>query len=85
MKLVHVIILVTLCSGCAPTLYLIDRPTMLEEQAAGEWHDLEKATEIAILRSKPEALAPSMMGRGGERVLKALPGEPLVSPQSAKE
>ncbi len=69
---------VFVCGGCAPTLYLIDRPTILEEQAAGDWHDLERETEPAVLKNKPEAFAPHLMGRGGERVLQTLPGEPPI-------
>jgi hypothetical protein len=75
-------VFVSAFSSCAPTLYLIDRPTILEEQAAGEWIDLEKETETAILRNKPEPLPPSAMGRGGERVLSTLPGEPMMTSQS---
>ena len=29
-------------AGCAPKIYLIDRQTILEEEAAGEWPDFEK-------------------------------------------
>lgn len=80
-----IVISAAFASGCAPTLYLIDRPTMLEEQAAGEWHDLEKDAETAAVRSKPEPIPASEMGRGDERVLQTLPGEPGVSAKPAAQ
>jgi hypothetical protein len=37
--------------GCAPKIYLVDRHTVLEEEAAGEWPDfgedlLEKSSDL---------------------------------------
>jgi len=36
-----VLLLLGLCS-CSPKIYLVDRHTVLEEEAAGEWPDFEK-------------------------------------------
>lgn len=30
-------------SGCSPKIYLVDRHTVLEEEAAGEWPEFERA------------------------------------------
>lgn len=72
-----------LLSGCAPTLYVVDRPILLEEQAAGEWPDLEKESESQAASHKPVQLMPQQMERGGERVLQTLEGEPSISPVKA--
>jgi hypothetical protein len=29
-------------SSCAPQIYVVDRHTIMEEEAAGEWPDVEK-------------------------------------------
>ena len=46
-------------TGCTPKVYIIDRPTLLEAEAAGEWPELEEAVELRSLSLKPQPLAAS--------------------------
>jgi hypothetical protein len=77
--------LIALVSACTPTLYMVDRPTLIEEQAAGEWPDLERESEAHALKTQPEPLTPQQMGRKDERVLQTLEGEPRATPTPAAE
>ena len=40
-------------SACAPTVYLLDRQTVLEEEAAGEWPSLEASIQKQAHASGP--------------------------------
>ena len=46
-------------TGCTPRVYIIDRPTLLEAEATGEWPELEEAVELRSLSLKPQPLAAS--------------------------
>jgi hypothetical protein len=76
---------VALAVGCLPNVYMVDRPTLIEEQAAGDWPDLEKESEAKALKTQPEPLTPQQMGRSEERVLQTLEGEPRATPTPATE
>lgn len=42
MKIIYLLISLRLLSGCAPKIYIIDRQTVLEQEAAGHWPEFEK-------------------------------------------
>ncbi|MCX6130328.1 MAG: hypothetical protein NTX25_14850 [Proteobacteria bacterium] len=56
----HVLILLVFCScflsGCLPDIYLIDRQTVLEMEASGDWQELDAQFHTQGLSSGPEAL-----------------------------
>ncbi|MES2746124.1 MAG: hypothetical protein V4655_11895 [Bdellovibrionota bacterium] len=43
-------------SACIPDIYLIDRQTVLEIEASGQWPELDKKYKDMALRSGPTAL-----------------------------
>jgi hypothetical protein len=43
-------------SACVPDIYLIDRQTVLELEASGQWPELDGKYKAAALRSGPTAL-----------------------------
>jgi hypothetical protein len=46
-------ILLLALPACAPTVYLLDRQTVLEEEAAGEWPSLEASIQKQAKASAP--------------------------------
>lgn len=62
-------------SGCSPKIYLIDRQTVLEDEAAGEWPDFEKEM---IEKSKAQGPTPFVKTANNakkERLYNVLSGE----------
>jgi len=45
--------------GCAPKVYVIDRQTVLQEQAAGEWPDFEESLTVNLKKKNPVMLPKS--------------------------
>lgn len=43
-------------SACVPDIYLIDRQTVLELEASGQWPELDQKYKDMALRSGPTAL-----------------------------
>lgn len=43
-------------AACSPSVYLIDRPTVLEVQAAGDWPELDRVLLETAVDSGPAAL-----------------------------
>lgn len=52
-------------SGCSPKIYLIDRQTVLEDEAAGEWPDFEKD-----ILEQSKATGPTAFSKTGESIQK---------------
>lgn len=44
------------CSACVPDIYLIDRQTVLELEASGQWPELDQKYKDAALKPGPMAL-----------------------------
>lgn len=81
-KFSQVFLLLSVC-GCVPNIYLIDRPTLMEEEAAGAWPELGTSFEKTQARNSPEPLTPNQVRRKNDRVMQTLPGE-FVSQESKK-
>ena len=73
-------------SACTPSVYIIDRPTRLEAEAAGEWPDLEEASEIRSLSLEPQKLSASKKKVKSKKPYQIIAGEfPLSkTPAAAK-
>ena len=56
MKLWPLLMLTGLMTACVPDIYLIDRQTVLEIQASGEWPELDQKYRDAAFKSGPAAL-----------------------------
>jgi hypothetical protein len=73
-------------SACSPKIYLIDRQTVLEDEAASEWPEFEKD-----LLEKSKAIGPTPFAKTNntarkERLYNVLNGELTTqSPQSKKD
>lgn len=55
-----------LCSallGCLPAVVIVDRPSVIEEESAGEWMDIEE--ELSLLHGRLES---TIQVRGRSRV-----------------
>ncbi len=54
-KYYKLVISITLlsCISCAPKVYIIDRQTVLHDQAAGEWPEFEKSLAPFKIHKKP--------------------------------
>lgn len=51
-------------SACAPKVYVIDRPTLMEEESGGDWPDLQKQISGQMLKKSPTAMT---TGESSER------------------
>lgn len=49
-------LLAALLGGCVSDIYLIDRQTVLEVEASGEWPELDKKFQEASLKPGPISL-----------------------------
>lgn len=67
--------------GCAPTVYVIDRHTVLEEEASGDWPELESYFLKRDLKPGPTFLEKTRSDRKRERIWHVLNGE-LATPDS---
>lgn len=67
-------------SACVPNVYLIDRPTLMEEEAAGDWPDLGQTLEKKEVSKHPVPLTPQQMKRKDERVTQTLLGDITLTP-----
>lgn len=68
-------------SSCSPKVYLVDRQTVLEDEAAGDWPNFERAL---LEKSKAQGPTPFVKGKNSaqkERLYRVLNGE-MVTPQS---
>ena len=45
-----------LLPACAPKIYVIDRPTLMEEESGGDWPDLQQNISARMLKKSPAAL-----------------------------
>ena len=75
--------MVLIGTGCTPSVYIIDRPTRLEAEAAGEWPDLEAAAELRSLSLGPQPLPASKKKVDTKKPYRIIAGEFPLS-KSAK-
>ena len=77
MKLLMVAFVLVSLSACVslPDVYLIDRHTVMEEEASGEWPELESRFRQQAVKSGPTNLAEETVERRRERAFRVLNGE----------
>jgi hypothetical protein len=77
MKWLIWISLVISLSACVnlPNVYLIDRHTVMEEEASGEWPELEARFRQQAVKSGPTDLAEEPLERRKDRAFRVLNGE----------
>jgi hypothetical protein len=61
--------------ACSPKVYLVDRQTVLEDEAAGEWPDFEKELIHKAKATGPTPFAKVNNGAKKERLYHVLNGE----------
>ncbi|MGD8592964.1 MAG: hypothetical protein PVF82_09040 [Gammaproteobacteria bacterium] len=92
MKLILCVSALLSLSACVnlPDVYLIDRHTVMEEEASGEWPELESRFRQQAVKSGPTNLAKEPMERRRERAFRVLNGEfpvtkPVIKPVAKTE
>ena len=71
-------------TGCAPTIHVVDRHTILEDEAAGEWPDFDKQLESASTEPLPVPFPKTAVNAKRKRLYNVLDGE-FVPQTSAKK
>src|SRR5437868_5580702 len=71
-------------SGCSPKIYLVDRQTVLEEEAAGEWPEFEKDLLEKSKSERPSLLPKTTTSTKDNRPYHVLNGEVVRSKSSSK-
>lgn len=64
-----------LFGACSPKVYVIDRQTVLEEEAAGEWPDFESQTMKHSETATPVPLAKTPVTESKKRLYRVLNGD----------
>lgn len=67
-------VLLTLTSGCIPKIYVIDRQTVLEDEAAGEWPQFEHKLAPQTQEKTPTAFEKVRETQRKHRQLRVLNG-----------
>jgi hypothetical protein len=73
-----------LFSSCALKVFLNDRQTVLEDEAAGEWPDFEKDLLEKSLSSGPTPFPKTDLSAKNSRLYQVLNGELTSDPQNNK-
>lgn len=61
--------------GCSPKVYLIDRHTVMEEEAAGEWPDFEKSLLETSSKMAPTPFKKTEISGDQKKLYQVLNGE----------
>jgi hypothetical protein len=69
------LVLAAAFAACSPKVYIIDRQTVLEEEAAGEWPDFETQSLQHSEASTPAPLAKTPVTESKERLYRVLNGD----------
>ncbi len=69
-----------LFSACAPKIYVIDRQTVLEEEAAGDWPQFEKDVIERAKKQGPTPLSKVPENARRKRLYSVLHGELTLAP-----
>lgn len=70
--------------GCVPTLVVIDRTTLIEEESAGDWPDVEKTFNQKSVDFRPVVLPPGSTEKRKERAYQVMDGDYTLNPKSAR-
>jgi len=70
--------------ACVPTLVVIDRTTLIEEESSGDWPELDKATGQKAVDFRPSVLPPSATDKRKERAYQVIDGDYSLSTQIRK-
>jgi hypothetical protein len=62
-------------TACTPRIYVIDRHTIMEDEAAGEWPKFEKELLDKSAATGPTPFPKTASGPGEQRVYNVLNGE----------
>ena len=68
------LVAVILCAGCTPKIYVVDRQSVLEDEAAGRWPDFEKELIEKAKARGPTAFAKTPMNARRARLYNVLNG-----------
>lgn len=83
-KVTLTLLLVGLCSACVPTLVVIDRTTLIEEESAGDWPELEKSAQQKAVDFRPVVLPPASTEKRKERAYQVMDGDYSLSKKSQR-
>lgn len=70
--------------GCVPTLVMIDRTTLIEEESSGDWPDLEKTAEQKSVDFRPVILPPGSTEKRKERAYQVMDGDYTLTPKNQR-
>lgn len=70
--------------ACVPTIVVIDRTTLIEEESSGAWPDFDANVNQQALDFKPVVLPPSETNKRNERAYKVINGDYSLATQSQK-
>jgi hypothetical protein len=70
--------------ACVPTIVVIDRTTLIEEESSGDWPDLDKATSQKAVDFRPNVLPPSATDKRKERAYQVIDGDYSLSTPSKR-
>ncbi|NBW80142.1 hypothetical protein EBR21_00155 [bacterium] len=70
--------------GCVPTLVVIDRTTLIEEESSGDWPDLERSAAQKAVDFRPTVLPPGSTEKRKERAYQVMDGDYTLNPSSKR-
>lgn len=83
-KVAFLITLSALLPACVPTLVVIDRTTLIEEESAGDWPDLEKSAQQKAVDFRPVVLPPGSTEKRKERAYQVMDGDYSLSTKNQR-
>lgn len=66
-------------TACAPKVYVIERTTVLEEEAAGQWPELEARWKRANVKTAPRAVKTEEASAQQKRLTRSLEPDSLAT------
>lgn len=83
-KLFSAFLLVNIFAGCSPSIHLIDRQTVLDIEASGDWQELDKKFQDQEVASGPLPLE-TMKNKGERRKVFGMTHSDDTSPSAAQK
>ena len=80
-----VLVAVPFLGACSPTIYVVDRHTVLEDEAAGEWPDFEKQMKTGSTQPLPVPFSKTAVNARRKRLYNVLDGELVPAEKQAKK
>lgn len=74
-----------LVMSCAPKIYFVDKPSLLQEEAAGEWPDVEASIRRRTLDPTPAMLKKIPESSAKKNAFAQIPSEYTSSESAAVE